>query len=130
MKNINKKIGVVLGIILFIIFIFIGILSIIINGDKISKNTYINDINIGELTKNQANEKLQNIYSIEDIKFRYNDRVFILYPKFNENRNKPKVEGEDNQYRINLIPNDENKDLYIYLKKQIKQMNNYFNYID
>ena len=63
MKNINKKIGVVLGIILFIIFIFIGILSIIINGDKISKNTYINDINIGELTKNQANEKLQNIYS-------------------------------------------------------------------
>ena len=81
MKNINKKIGVVLGIILFIIFIFIGILSIIINGDKISKNTYINDINIGELTKNQANEKLQNIYSIEDIKFRYNDRVFILYPK-------------------------------------------------
>ena len=81
MKNINKKIGVVLGIILFIIFIFIGILSIIINGDKISKNTYINDINIGELTKNQANEKLQNIYSIEDIKFKYNDRVFILYPK-------------------------------------------------
>ena len=56
--------------------------------------------------------------------------LFILYPKFNENRNKPKVEGEDNQYRINLIPNDENKDLYIYLKKQIKQMNNYFNYID
>ena len=35
-------------------------------------------------------------------------------------RNKPKVEGEDNQYRINLIPNDENKDLYNLFRKTNK----------
>ena len=43
MKNINKKIWIVLGIILSVCFIFIGTLTVIINGDKICKNTYIND---------------------------------------------------------------------------------------
>lgn len=59
MKNINKKIWIVLGIILSVCFIFIGTLTVIINGDKICKNTYINDTNIGELTKEQASEKLK-----------------------------------------------------------------------
>ena len=62
MKNINKKIWIVLGIILSVCFIFIGTLTVIINGDKICKNTYINDTNIGELTKEQASEKLKNFF--------------------------------------------------------------------
>ena len=61
MKNINKKVWIVLGIILAILFIFIGTLAFIINGDKICKNTYVNEINIGELTKDEASEKLKNI---------------------------------------------------------------------
>lgn len=81
MKNISKKIGIVLGIILLNLFIFIGILAVIINGDKISKNTYINNINIGELTKAQASEKLKNIYNVEVIKFKYNDIEYTLSPK-------------------------------------------------
>ncbi|HJF41121.1 MAG TPA: hypothetical protein K8V91_09375, partial [[Clostridium] spiroforme] len=87
---------------------------------------YVNGIEIKESYKSDSIKKMEEITGQTSLK----NSLFILYPKFNENRNKPKVEGEDNQYRINLIPNDENKDLYIYLKKQIKQMNNYFNYID
>lgn len=87
---------------------------------------YVNGIEIKESYKSDSIKKMEEITGQTSLK----NSLFILYPKFNENRNKPKVEGEDNQYRINLIPNDENKDLYIYLKKQIKQMNNYFNYVD
>ena len=81
MKNINKKIWIVLGIILSVCFIFIGTLIVIINGDKICKNTYINDTNIGELTKEQASEKLKNIYNEDNIEFKYNDKKFIVLAK-------------------------------------------------
>lgn len=80
MKNINKKIWIVF-IILAIFFIFVGTLTVIINGDKICKNTYINDTNIGELTKDQASEKLKNIYNLKDIEFKYNDKKFIISSK-------------------------------------------------
>ena len=81
MKNINKKIWIVLGIILSVCFIFIGTLTVIINWDKICKNTYINDTNIGELTKEQASEKLKNIYNEDNIEFKYNDKKFIVLAK-------------------------------------------------
>ena len=61
MKNINKKVWIVLGIILVTLLIFVGTLTAIINGDKICKNTYINYINIGELTKEQASKKLKKV---------------------------------------------------------------------
>ena len=67
MKNINKKIWIVLGIILSVCFIFIGTLTVIINGDKICKNTYINDTNIGELTNLVKNDILSNINYIQII---------------------------------------------------------------
>jgi len=81
MKNINKKMGIILGIILTLILVFMGVLASIINGDKICKNTYINDINIGKLTKEQAIEKLENMYSVDNIEFKYNDKKFILPSK-------------------------------------------------
>ena len=81
MKNINKKIWIVLGIILSVCFIFIGTLTVIINGDKICKNTYINDTNIGELTKEQASEKLKNIYNEDNIEFKYNDKNLSFWLK-------------------------------------------------
>ena len=59
MKNINKKIWIVLGIILSVCFIFIGTLTVIINGDK------IDDIN--EMTKEMSFRKLNNmIMTIEE----------------------------------------------------------------
>ncbi len=81
MKNINKKIWIVLGVILAICFIFVVTLAFIINEDKICKNTYINDTNIGELTKDQASKKLKNIYNEDDIEFKYNDKKFIISAK-------------------------------------------------
>lgn len=81
MKSINKKICIALGLSLGILFIFIGMLTYTINGDKISKNTYINNINIGKLTKEQASEKLKKIYNVEEIEFKYDDKEFFLLPK-------------------------------------------------
>ena len=45
------------------------------------QNTYINDTNIGELTKDQASKKLKNIYNEDDIEFKYNDKKFIISAK-------------------------------------------------
>ena len=81
MKNSNKKIYIVLAIILSILLLFVGILFANINGDKICKNTYINNVNIGKLTKKQASDKLNKIYNIDKINFKYNDRVFKLSPE-------------------------------------------------
>ena len=81
MKNINKKVWIVLGIILVTLLIFVGTLTAIINGDKICKNTYINYINIGELTKEQASKKLKKVYNTENIEFKYNDKKFTILTK-------------------------------------------------
>lgn len=82
---------------------------------------YVNGIIIKDEYKSDAVKKTEEMIG-QTLK----NSLFVLYPKFN--KNKPKIKGEDNQYRINLIPNDENKDLYIYLEERIKKMNDYFNY--
>lgn len=87
---------------------------------------YVNGIEIKDTYKSSSIKKMEEITGQSSLK----NSLFILYPKFNKNKNKPEIKGEDNQYRINLLPNDENKDLYVYLEKQIEKMNNYFNYID
>ena len=81
MKNNRKKFYIALAIILSILILFVGILFANINGDKICKSTYVNNINIGRLTKKQASEKLNKIYNINEIKFKYNDKVFKLSPE-------------------------------------------------
>ncbi|WP_296644794.1 VanW family protein [Romboutsia sp. 13368] len=80
MKNTNKKIYILLGSVLVIFLLAIFSLSIIINGDKICKDTYVNNINIGNLTKAQAIKKLENLYKLENVEFRYNDKQFIIEP--------------------------------------------------
>ena len=80
MKNTNKKICILLGIILVIFLVAIVSLSIIINGDKICKNTYVNNINIGNLTKEQAIEKLDDVYKLNNIEFKYKDKQFKISP--------------------------------------------------
>ena len=81
MKNNRKKIYIALAIILSILILFVGMLFININGDKICKNTYVNNVNIGKLTKKQASDKLNKIYNINEIKFNYDDKVFKLSPE-------------------------------------------------
>ena len=100
MKNINKKIYIALGIILFISIIGVGSLSVSINGKKICKNTYVNNINIGNLTKTQAIEKLESLYKLSNIEFKYNNNTFKLDPnKINFNYDIDKT--VDNAFSIN-----------------------------
>ena len=100
MKNTNKKICILLGIILVIFLLAIVSLSIIINGNKICKGTYVNDINIGNLTKAQAIEKFENLYKLDNIEFRYKDKQFKIEP--NEiNFNYDIIQTVENAYNIN-----------------------------
>ena len=100
MKNTNKKICILLGIILVIFLVAIVSLSIIINGDKICKNTYVNNINIGNLTKEQAIEKLDDVYKLNNIEFKYKDKQFKISP--NEiNFNYNIIQTTENAYNIN-----------------------------
>lgn len=100
MKNTNKKIGILLGIILVIFLLAIVSLSIIINGDKICKGTYVEDINIGNLTKTQAIEKLEALYKLDNIEFMYKDRKFKIEP--NEiNFNYDITKTVEDAYKIN-----------------------------
>lgn len=77
----NKKIYIGMAAIVFIIILFIGILTIEINGQKIAKNTYINDTNIGGLTKTQAVSKLQERYKLDSIKLSHLEKSWNIASK-------------------------------------------------
>lgn len=74
MNNQKKKILTVIGIIVASMFLFIGIICVQINGDNIAKNTYIGEVNIGGLNKDDAKSKLNENNKIEDIKLSYDKK--------------------------------------------------------
>lgn len=74
------KKGIVLGI-LCLILILLGIGIYPIKGDKIAKNVYVSDINIGNLTKDAAKEKLNNEYKMETFNFKYKNDEWSVDPK-------------------------------------------------
>lgn len=78
MNNIKKRIGIGIGIILSIMLVFILIISAEINGDKIVKNTYVNDIDVGGLSQEQAKEKLNKAYGLNNINLNYSDSKWSL----------------------------------------------------
>ena len=51
-----------------------------INADKIAKNTYIKDVNVGNLSKEEAKEKIKNECNIDIITFTYKDKVWDINP--------------------------------------------------
>lgn len=71
---------IILGVVLLILILTgIGIYSI--NGDKISKNVYVKDINIGNLTKDEAKDKLNKEYKMETFTFKYQDNSWNVKPE-------------------------------------------------
>ena len=51
-----------------------------INADKIAKNTYIKDVNVGDLSKEEAKEKIKNECKMDIITFTYKDKVWDINP--------------------------------------------------
>ena len=74
----KKKI--ILGILFLLVIVFgVGIFSM--KGDKIAKNVYVKDINIGKLTKDEAEKKLSSEYKMEAFNFKYKDKEWNIEPK-------------------------------------------------
>lgn len=71
---------ILLGI-LCVILVLIGVGVYSVNGDKISKNVYVKDINIGNLRKDQAKKKLSSEYKMETFDFKYEDDKWSVEPK-------------------------------------------------
>lgn len=91
MNNKKRKICTVIGVIFASIVIFLGIMCAQISGDKIVKNTYIDDVNIGGLTKDEAIEKLDKNHNVDKIELSYEDKVWNIEPStvdFSYNINK------------------------------------------
>ena len=76
LKGINLAIFI-LGVFLILT---LGFGYIQINNNKIAKNTYIKDVNIGNLTKEEAKKKILNEYKIDTITFTYDDKKWNINP--------------------------------------------------
>ncbi len=75
----NKKIIYsLIGIIIAIILLFTVTIGMQISGDKIVKNTYINNTNISKLTKSQAKLELEKIYNIDTLEINYMDKSWKI----------------------------------------------------
>ncbi|WP_297134805.1 VanW family protein, partial [Terrisporobacter sp.] len=79
----KKLRGINLAIIILtaILFTFIGSFYTQINSDKIVKNTFIRNINVGNLTKQEARAILSNEIDIDTITFKYKDNTWKVEPE-------------------------------------------------
>ncbi len=71
---------IIVGI-LFLLLVVAGIGIFSMKGDKIAKNVYVKDINIGRLTKDEAEKKLSNEYKMESFNFKYKDEDWNVEPQ-------------------------------------------------
>ena len=99
MKNVR---GINLAIIILtsVLFLTLGVGYIQINNDKIANNTYIKDIDVSNLSKKEAREKLLKECKIETITLSYDNREWNIDPKdidVNYDINKT----IDNAYNVN-----------------------------
>ncbi|RDY29459.1 hydrolase [Romboutsia weinsteinii] len=81
MTSIKRNIYISIAIVIAIVGIFIGVMYSQINGDKISKNTYINEIDVSGMTKIEAIKELEKKYTIGNIKFSYSSDTWDISPK-------------------------------------------------
>ncbi len=131
-ENIEKKskkpliIGLsIAGGVLVLVALFCVIFSLLnINNNKILKNISIMGLNVENLTKEEANEKLNNLVKDRletDIVFKHNDQSFTLLPKeieFNYDFEKAVDEAYDIGRDGNILQNN-----FVILGQYFKQQN-------
>lgn len=76
----KKNVFIALGIIVGAVALFMGIISIEMNGDKIVKNASINKVDIGGLTKEEAIKKLEKEYKLGDLEIVYKNNDWKVKP--------------------------------------------------
>lgn len=89
-----------------IILVLAGISITEINSEKISKNTYIEDVYVGGLTKKEAQKKLEDKYKDKSLEFKYDDDKWIIDPEevgINYNIENIVDDAYDNNRNKNLI---------------------------
>ena len=82
MSNMIKKTYIGMSIVLVIIIIlFMGWIGLQVSGDKILKNTYINEINVGGLSEKEAKKELEQHYKLENIEVTYLNKKWSINNK-------------------------------------------------
>ena len=76
-----KGINLAIAILSSILILTLGFGYIKVNNNKIAKNTYIKDVNIGNLRKEQAKNKIQKEFKIDIITFMYDDKKWNINPR-------------------------------------------------
>ena len=71
MNNVRKNIIICVSIVVAAILIFVLLMNSQVNSEKIVKNTYIDRVYIGGLTKDEAIKELQKTYKNENIEVTY-----------------------------------------------------------
>lgn len=103
MKNL-KGINLAIIILSSILILTFGFCYMQINNDKIAKNTYIKDVNVGNLSKEDAKKKILNKYKINTITFKYNDKIWHINPN-DIDTNYDIEQTIDNAYKVNRSKN-------------------------
>ncbi|SFJ28402.1 Vancomycin resistance protein YoaR, contains peptidoglycan-binding and VanW domains [Terrisporobacter glycolicus] len=103
MKNL-KGINLAIIILSSILILTFGFCYMQINNDKIAKNTYIKDVNVGNLSKEDAKEKILNEYKMNTITFKYNDKTWHINPN-DIDTNYDIEQTIDNAYKVNRSKN-------------------------
>ena len=80
MKLNKMQITIGVAAILGIILIPLGFVASAANSDKIISNTYVENINIGDLTKDEALKKLEEKYNEKNITIKYNEKSWDILP--------------------------------------------------
>ena len=80
MKNI-RGVNLAIAVLSSVLFLTLGFGYIQINNNKIAKNTYIKDVNVSNLNKKEAREKILKECKIEKITLTYNDRKWDIDPE-------------------------------------------------
>lgn len=123
MKNL-KGINLAIIILSSILILTFGFGYIQINNNKIAKNTYIKDVNVGNLSKEDAKNKILSECEIDTITFKYNDEKWDINPK-NINTSYDIDKTVDNAYNVNR-----NKDIFSNIVGTLKSTFGNKNYIN
>lgn len=123
MKNL-KGINLAIVVLSCILILILGFGYIQLNNNKIAKNTYIKDVNVGDLSIEEAKDKITNECEIDTIILTYGDQKWSIDPK-DIGTNYNLEETVENAYNVNR-----NKNIFSNIVDTLKSTFGVKNYIN
>lgn len=123
MRNL-KGINLAITILSCMLILTLGFGYIQNNNSKIAKNTYIKDVNVGNLSKEEAKNKILNESKIDTIIFKYDDKQWQINPS-DIDTNYDIDKTVDNAYNVNR-----NKNIFLNIVDTLKSTFGIKNYIN